>query len=430
MQGRLIRLHSVMKDLRITPRPPLERTIDLPTSKSISHRALILSALNTAMCTIDNLLAADDTAITSEALRSLGVDIKSNGTRTEVHGIIGHVGKTDIFLGNSGSSARFLLPLGAFGDRSVTYSGTPRLVERPFHELLSTLRSLGYQIDSSNDSLPVTIHPCRISGGTTDVQRLPSSQIISALMMASLWMDNGLSIRIGADIPSMAYARMTFRLMQFLKLPITWEEDVVTAKSHRPRDSWTIEIEKDMSAASYWVAYALLTGVRVFLKGARRSSLQGDTAIFDAAEMAGATVRERDDGIDVVGTLTRTFDIDAYETPDVVPTLAVIGMFAPDTMTIRNVHHLKYKESDRIAAIQQNIQTLGGHSEYTDGDLRIIPRTGYTGGRIATHDDHRIAMSFAMAGLRIPGVIIENPDCVAKSYPRFWQDFDEWEDNS
>jgi 3-phosphoshikimate 1-carboxyvinyltransferase len=382
--------------------------------------------LNTASCTIGHVLDAEDTRITSDALRALGANVQINGARTEVAGTIGRISTTEVFLGNSGSSARFLLPLAAFGDRPVRFYGTPRLHERPFAEWISILRSIGYRIDATNDSLPAVVHPSSITGGRIDLGNLPSSQIVSALMMAGLWMKDGISIYLGPDIPSMAYARMTHRLMLSLDLLVEWQNQIVTVSPCRPDVPWTIDVEKDMSAASYWVAYALLTGARVRLNSIFRSSLQGDAAILDVAQMAGSTVLEHEHGTDVVGSISKAFDIDAYETPDLVPTLAVIGMFAPETTAIHNVRHLEYKESNRIEAIQENIRRLGGRTEYSDGNLLIIPQKTYTGASIDTFDDHRIAMSFAIAGLRIPGVVIENPHCVAKSYPRFWEDFDEW----
>lgn len=416
-----------MKTYRITPHWRDERLVDLPASKSLSHRAMILSALNTASCTIGHVLDAEDTRITSDALRALGADIHSQNSRTHVAGTIGRVNTAEIFLGNSGSSARFLLPLAAFGDRTVRFYGTPRLHERPFSEWLSILRSIGCHIEATNDSLPALVHPSPMTGGRIDLGNLPSSQIVSALMMAGLWMKNGISVNLGPDIPSMAYARMTYRLMRSLDLPVEWQNRTLTVSPCRPDASWAIDVEKDMSAASYWIAYTLLTGTRVRLNAVHRSSLQGDAAILDVAQMAGATVQEHEHGTDVFGSLSKAFSIDAYETPDLVPTLAVIGMFAPGATVIRNVRHLEYKESNRIEAIQENIRRLGGRTEYSGDSLRIIPQKTYNGASIDTFDDHRIAMSFAIAGLRIPGVVIENPDCVAKSYPKFWEDFDEWE---
>ncbi len=417
-----------MKKYTITSRAHRERNVDLPSSKSISHRALILSSLNSAVCRIERLLDSEDIRMTSDALRTMGVEIRSQEERTDIRGTIGRVTGEAIFLGNSGSSARFLLPLAAFGDRPLRFSGTDRLHQRPFGELLDVLRSMNYRIDAARNSLPAVVHPAVLQGGRIGLAHLPSSQIVSAMMMAGLWMERGLTVQLGSGIPSMAYARMTYRMMQSLQLPVSWDNDAITVSPCRANQPWAFTVEKDMSAASYWVAYALLTGIRVKLVSVKRSSLQGDTLMLDVAEMAGAAVRETDDGTEIDGRISKAFHLDAGETPDLVPTLAVMGMFAPGDVVIHNVRHLEYKESNRIEAIQTNLKRLGGRSEYADGTLRIIPQKCYSGTSIDPYDDHRIAMSFAIAGLRIPGCAIENPECVSKSYPRFWLDFDEWEE--
>lgn len=414
-----------MKTYRILDDSPRDRVIDLPPSKSLSHRALILAALNPHPSRVRHVLDSDDLAITRNGLTGLGAGLRNEDGVWLVSQPIGLSDGHAIELGNSGSSARFLIPLGAFADRPVLFQGTPRLHERPFGELFSVMKQLGYRLSST--SLPVTVEPWPIRGGIVDMPILPSSQVISGLMMAALRMEGDLHIRISSVVPSFAYVDMTSRLMQSLGIGVEQTQNEITVEARTPNRGWDLQVEKDMSAASYWALYALLAQRRVLLRGLRRPTLQGDEAILDLATMCGATVDASDEGVAVAGAIDKALDIDARSVPDLVPTLGVLAMFAPGETVISNIEHLRHKESDRIESVCVNIRNLGGHAEYRDGSLRIRGRDRYRGTLIRTFDDHRIAMAFAMAGVRIPGVTIENPDCVTKSYPGFWKDFENYE---
>lgn len=402
--------------------------VELPTSKSISHRVAILAALNHGETSIKNLLDASDTRITIDALTNMGAKFRNNVEEWICNAPIGTVSKEEIFLGNSGSSARFLIPLAVFLDKAIYFYGDPRLHERPFAELLSALGQLGIQIESNQNSLPVTIYPGEVKGGIVRLEKLPSSQIITALMLAGLWMKNELEIILPPKTPSLPYIKMTYKLMRKLDLNVEYQQNNITIQPQIPDYDWNFTVEKDLSAASYWVALALISGVKISLTNISLPSLQGDEKIFQIAEEAGAKVMCYYDQIEVEGIIKKGLTIDCNDIPDLVPSLSIMALFAPEPVKLMNVEHLQFKESNRIEALQINIDSIGGKSEFENGHLTIYPQNNYKGSQINTFNDHRIAMSFAIAGTKIPGIVIENPECVNKSYPHFWKDFSYWQE--
>ena len=412
---------------RIIPDKATDQQIDLPSSKSLTHRLLILAALNEGTTKIQRPLASEDTSITQSALRQMGggIDITQDGIT--ISQPIGKCRETEIYLGNSGSSARFLIPLGAFLDKPIRYSGTERLHQRPFTELLTVLQILGHRLEPTGKSLPLVAFPGVSTGGEVQLGELPSSQIVTALMMSALRMEKDLVIRLPENMPSLPYIRMTANLMKRLRLNLEYSDREIWVEAQIPKMDWLVTVEKDYSAASYWVVYALINGVNLVLNGMNLPSLQGDEAILQMAEEAGAEIMLYGDRVEIKGQITRALDLDCEATPDLVPALSVLSLFTNSTCRLRNVKLLEYKESNRIQAIQENLLRIGGKSDYKNGDLYIYPQSKYHGNQIDTFNDHRIAMSFAVAGTRIPGMIIENPACVDKSYPRFWQDFPYWE---
>ncbi len=405
---------------------PEELTVDLPTSKSLTHRTLILGSLNCGPTKIINPLKAEDTEITTKALNSLGSNWKVVDNGVDNSKPISNSSGEDIYLGNSGSSARFLLPLASYCDKPVKYYGTERMHQRPVGELLEALMMLGAKFEANNDALPVTVYPSQLQGGSISFPSLPSSQVVTSLMLAALWMENDLSIQLPDYTPSLPYIQMTVNLMQKLGCQVQYKSKEIDVMSIKPLKNWELKIEKDMSAASYWVVFALINGIKVTLEGVTLPSLQGDERIFEIAELAGSKVMLYNDKAVIEGSITKAFDVDCMDIPDLVPAVAVLAMFAPDTVTISNIKHLEYKESNRVQAIQDNLAKLGGKSEYTGGSLIIYPQKKYHSGIINSYNDHRIAMSFAIAGSKVDGVSVSNPECVNKSYPKFWNDFTWW----
>ena len=411
--------------------PDSERfIIDLPSSKSVTHRILILGALNYGRTIISNALMAEDTEITRQALVNMGAGIENCDAQLEVCNPISRVTDDQVFLGNSGSSARFLIPLGSFLDKPVRFYGDERLHQRPFSELFSAMRNLNININAVNNSLPATISPGLPAGGEVKFDHLPSSQIISSLMMSALWMSRDLTMILPQNTPSLPYIKMTFNLMKHLGLHTEYEDNRISVKAEKPDLDWNFKVEKDFSAASYWVALSMLHNKKLVLPGVTLPSLQGDERIFAIAAEMGAEIMLYPDRLELTGELRRGLKTDCNEIPDLVPTLCVMAMFAPEPSQLQNIKHLEYKESNRIQALQSGIESLGGETEYTNGNLTIIPKTEYHSAAIDSFNDHRIAMSFAIAGTRVPGTIINQPKCVQKSYPDFWQDFTFWSEET
>ncbi|GJQ61627.1 MAG: 3-phosphoshikimate 1-carboxyvinyltransferase 2 [Melioribacteraceae bacterium] len=411
----------------IKPEYKSEITVNLPSSKSLTHRSLILGSLNRGSTTIREKLVSEDTTITLEALKNLGAHWVEKDGVIRNNTILGANPGSEIFLGNSGSSARFLLPLAAFCKKPVKYYGVDRLHERPFNELLDSMMMLGIDLSRTNDGLPVVVYPSKVAGGSISFGSLPSSQVVTSLMISGLWMEKPLTIELPHNTPSLPYITMTYKLMKQLGLEVQFEQDTIFVANEPPENDWNLKIEKDYSAASYWVIYGLINDAKVILPGLTLPSLQGDHKILEIAELAGGNVMLYDDRTEITGRISKGINLDCGAVPDLVPALAVLAMFAPEKSALSNIRHLEYKESNRVAAIQQNISALGGSTEYQNGSLVIHPAKNYKSAEIKTFDDHRIAMSFAVAGCKIPEITIDKPECVQKSYPEFWNDFTHWE---
>lgn len=404
-----------------------EIQIELPFSKSVTHRIYILSAFNLGTTRIIDALDSDDTNLTRNVLTNLGAEFSLDENEIISKMPIGNVKNSDCFLGNSGSSARFLPPVATFANKKVHFYGDIRLHERPFSELIAALQKLGAKIDAPNASMPFEVYPQPLKGGKISFASLPSSQIVTGLMMAALWMENDLEMELPDITPSLPYIKMTYKLMKNLGLQVEINQNKIFIKSGKPDINWNFQVEKDMSAASYWVIFCLVNGIKVRLSGVNLPSLQGDEKIFEIAEKLGAKVILYSDKIEIDGEIKRGMELNCRDIPDLVPALSILGLFAPEPIILSDIKHLEYKESNRVDAIQKNIETLGGKTEYESNNLKIIPQNTFSGGIMETFNDHRIAMSFAVAGTKIPGVVIDNPACVEKSYPDFWRDFSFWE---
>jgi 3-phosphoshikimate 1-carboxyvinyltransferase len=411
---------------RIIPNKTEDRIIELPSSKSITHRLFILAALNQGHAVISDPLIAEDTQLTRLALEKMGAVFEEKGNQYHVTRPIGVTKDSEIYLANSGSSARFLIPLGTFLDKPMRFFGTERLHLRPFSELLAAIGSFGHKYKDTNKSLPLTTFPGQSSGGEITFPILPSSQIVTALMMAALKMQKNLTVHLPEGMPSLPYIRMTANLMKRLRLDVQYSKSEIHVEANQPKLDWMLSVEKDFSASSYWIVYALINDVKVVLKNMNVPSLQGDEEILRIAEEVGAKVMLYTDRVEISGTSVKSFDLNCEDTPDLVPALSVLAMFSDKSCKLRRVKLLEYKESNRIQAIQENIKVLGGKSEYKNNILTIFPQKNYKGGIINSFNDHRIAMSFAVAGTRIDDVVINDPHCVDKSYPEFWQDLACW----
>jgi 3-phosphoshikimate 1-carboxyvinyltransferase len=428
--------------LAITPltNPPTV-SVTVPGSKSITNRALVLAAL-TPMdvdCRLTGALRSEDTEVMVNCLKRLGFAIEPHWDAAESYVLFPFQERpriparsADLFVANSGTTMRFLTAMVAAGQGRYRLDGVQRMRERPIQDLLDALNQLrGVQAvsEAGNGCPPVLIESEGICAGQhITVRAGVSSQFLSGLLMAAPhYADDDAPVTIEVDGPlvSEPYVEMTMAMMQ------QWEYKVdrpaanvyrvmPSAGHHNPS---TYAIEPDASAASYFWAAAAITGGRVTVLGLTRKSLQGDVAFVDVLAKMGCRVEECDAGITVHGRPLRGIDVDMNAISDTVMTLGAVACFADGPTTIRNVAHIRHKETDRIAALAAELRRLGAAvEEFADG-LRITPQPlmGYA---VETYNDHRMAMSLALIGLRVPGVIIENPGCVAKTYPGFWQDLE------
>lgn len=410
----------------ITPCQPVEATLTLPGSKSYTHRALMAAALAAGASVLTNALAAEDTELTAAALTQLGAGIDWRGATIRVTGRNGRwlPARLPIYLGNSGTSMRFLTALAALGEGEYLLTGTERLCQRPLGELLQALGQAGVQaVSERGDGCP----PVRVTGGLTGGKaRLSggiSSQYLSALLFIGPLAPKGLEIEITGELVSRPYVDLTLEVLgdfgisyyregyRFFELP--------GGQCYLPQD---YVIEADASSASYFWAAAALTGGRVTITNLSLESSQGDAAFPEVLGRMGCAIESTPAGLTVQGGPLQAVTVDMSTMPDLVPTLAVLAAFAAGDTVITGVAHLRHKESDRLAAVATELSKLGIEArESADG---LVIRGGAPKGAVIhTYNDHRIAMSFAVAGLKIPGVAIEDPECVAKSFPDFWQFF-------
>jgi 3-phosphoshikimate 1-carboxyvinyltransferase len=402
----------------------------VPGSKSLTNRALIVAAMADGASVLTGALDCEDTRVMVEALRRLGIAVEHDVAAgvIRVPGCGGRIPARSAALevANSGTSLRFLTAMLATGQGTYHLDGSPRMRQRPVADLLGALNGLGADArsDLGTGCPPVTIRARRLDGGYAFVKGDVSSQFVSGLLMALPYSQDRTTVEVQGVLVSQPYVAMTLAVMAAFGVTVgnrKFHRFDVQPAHYRGRD---YAIEPDASAASYFFALAALTGGTVIVEGLGSSSLQGDLALVDVLEYMGCTVDRAAERTTVTGGPLRAVDVDMNALSDTVMTLAVLALFATGVTRIRNVAHIRHKESDRIAALAAELRKLGAAvDELPDGLIIDPPPPGRLhGARIATYDDHRMAMSFAIAGLRIPGVTILDPGCVAKTYPGFWED--------
>ncbi len=331
-------------------------------------------------------------------------------------------------VANSGTSLRFLTAMLATGQGTFHLDGTPRMRQRPVADLLTAINGLGAgaRSDLGTGCPPLTIQASGLDGGYAFVKGDVSSQFLSGLLMALPYSRDVTTVEVQGTLVSQPYVAMTLAVMESFDVMVDNRKfrrfDVRPAHYH----GHDFAIEPDASAASYFFALAAITGGTITVEGLGSTSLQGDMAFVDILEYMGCSVTREPERTTVSGGRLRAVNVDMNALSDTVMTLAVIALFADGVSRIRNVAHIRHKESDRIAALANELRKLGAEvDELPDGlVINPPPRDHLQGASIATYDDHRMAMSFAIAGLRIPGVTILDPGCVAKTYPGFWDDLD------
>ena len=386
-------------------RPP-DATITVPGSKSITNRALICAALADGTCVLEGALWADDTEAMVDCLKQLGLRVDVAGERITVHGRGGAIPATEAHLDVrlSGTTARFITPVAARGHGRFEIDASPPMRRRPMAPVFDALRSVGVSVDELGEPgcLPVVIHSEGVRGGRVAVSGDVSSQFVSGLLLA------GFDVDVTTALVSTPYVEMTRAVM----------------RSFEQAGDGTYTIEPDASAASYFFAAAAIWGGRVTVPGLNRSSLQGDLRFVDVLASMGATVEADGHGVTVRGTGTlHGLEVDLRDLSDMVPTLAAVAVFADAPTTITGVAFIRGKESDRIGDLARELRRCGIAVNERDDGLTINPGQPRPA-RLRTYDDHRLAMAFALIGLRAPGIEIEDPECVAKTFPGYFDALD------
>ncbi len=414
-----------------TTAPFVEKGIDyslaVPGSKSITQRALVTAALAQGVSVLRGPLESDDTLLLAKALSDLGMSVEKEGDDWMVSGTGGHVAPCPfpIYMGNNGTGIRFMTAVAALGSGEYKLTGARRMEERPIAPLLEGLSYWGVKAwcENGNDCPPVIVRGGGISGGEAELDTSKSSQFLSAMLLIAPLARSAASIRLSSALVSRPYVDITIAVMREFGIDVKEEGGIfrVPQGAYRPT---TYPIEGDASSASYFWAAAAVTGGRVTVTNIGPRPLQGDAHFSAILEEMGCTVEKGPGGVTVQGPPRgelKGIEINMAQWPDVVPTLAVTAAFAQGETVITNVPHLRIKETDRLSAVATELKKLGADVEEMADGLRIKGGRRLHRASISTYEDHRIAMSFAVAGLRVEGVEIEDPECVNKSFPKFWK---------
>lgn len=413
--------------LEIRPVKTLGATVRVPGSKSYTQRALVIASLAEGESLLRNPLRSEDTDYLLEALRLLGAEIAPAGEDLLVTGTGGRIrnpGK-EMYLGNNGTATRFLISVVSLGSGDYRLTGSPRLGERPVSPLLNALRKLGGSstCEAKEGYLPLVIHARGIRGGRVIFDRVESSQYISSLLISAPYAREDVTVELRGSTVSLPYIDMTTEVMHHFGVDVIKKKtDEYIVQSRQRYAGQEYSIESDVSSASYFFLAAALCKGRVRVLNINPDTPQGDIGLLEIMERLGCRVLRGPDWIEVTGDTLHTggYRFDMAHMPDMVPTLAVLSAFRSGRTVINNVSHLRLKESDRIAALVNELNRTGIDAEEREDGL-VINGGNPHGARIETYDDHRIAMSFAVAGLAVEGIEIKDETCVSKSFPNFWE---------
>lgn len=426
---------------------PVDATIYVPGSKSITNRALTLAALAEGESRLDNALFSEDSAWCVACLRQLGIPVQADpaAARIVVQGQGGRIPAREAacLVGNSGTTARFLVAAAALGRGVYHFDGVARMRERPVRPLLEALRALGAEIDAPGDAFPLTVRGRGLRGGEAHIDSSASSQYLTALLQVAPYAGRDVQLTVTGELVSEPYIGMTLGIMAAFGVSVHEEngpgaDDSAFGPDKPPYRKYSVgagqryqgrayAVEPDASNASYFFAAAALTGGRVRVPGLTPGSLQGDAGFVNVLRAMGCAVSAQagadGHGIEVRGPhQLRGVDVDMNAISDTAQTLAAIAPFAETPVTMRNIGHIRHKETDRIAAMATELRRLGAHVEEGADWIRIYP-SALRPAAVETYDDHRMAMAFAVAGLRVAGLRIRNPGCTAKTFPDYFERF-------
>jgi 3-phosphoshikimate 1-carboxyvinyltransferase len=417
-------------NIEIHPTGPLRASIRPPGSKSITNRALICAALAEGESLLTGALDSEDTQVMIAAMDKLGIAVEHDPTAATVR-VVGCGGRlptanTDLYVANSGTTVRFLTAMLALGHGTYRLDGTARMQQRPIGDLLDALRQLGANAVSETGTScpPVVVYAQGLAGGSATVAGDISSQFLSGLLMAAPYAKADVELVVQGELVSRPYIDMTLAVMASFGVCVGADASsrftIAAPQRYRARP---YDVEPDASAASYFFAAAAITRGEVTVEGLSRNSLQGDVAFCDCLEQMGCTIQYEQNRITVTGRPLCGIEVDMNAISDTVQTLGAVALFADGPTTIRGVAHIRHKETDRIHALAVELRKLGAEVEERADGLKITPRPLHSA-QIDTYDDHRMAMSLALVGLAVPGVVIRDPGCTAKTYPQFFRDLE------
>ena len=414
--------------IEVKPLQNLQATVTVPGSKSYTNRALLIAGLTDGECRLEKPLVSDDTKYMIRALKAFGVSVQEGKDVFIVSGSGGKLStpKEDIFIGNAGTAMRFLTTFSALAPGKTRLDGDERMRQRPLADLLDCLTQMGVKAVSANGNgcPPIDIAGGEVPGGDIQLAGDKSSQYLTSILLSAPYFKNDTCIHIQGDLTSKSYADITLDIMKTFGVHVDNESyQRFKVKAGDYYKAQTYQVESDWSSASYFLAAAAVTGGEVTLTDINPHSVQGDAQFTSVLEKMGCRVEKKANALHIKGNPLRGITINMNNMPDAVQTLAVIALFAEGETVIEGIGNLRIKETDRISALANELTRLGAGVEAGE-DFLIIRPGDYKGAEVETYDDHRMAMSFAVAGLKIPGVRIKDPKCVEKSFPDFFQRFE------
>lgn len=419
-----------MNTLTLKPISHIDGDVNLPGSKSLSNRALLLAALAEGTTTIRNLLQSDDTRHMLNALKQLGIEYTLSEDKTECS-VVGNAGALknaelqELFLGNAGTAMRPLCAALCLGKGTYVLTGEPRMKERPIGHLVDALRQAGAEISylENEGYPPLKIEANGLKGGKVEIDGSISSQFLTALLLASPMIETDLTISIIGELVSKPYIDITLDIMQKFGVEVS-NDDYKTFKIKAGQKYKAIEsymVEGDASSASYFLAAAAIKGGTVKVTGIGRDSIQGDVQFVDVLELMGARVEWAETYISVTRDVLRPIDMDCNHIPDAAMTVATMALFAKGTTTLRNIYNWRVKETNRLFAMATELRKVGAEVEEGEDYLKITPPKVLKHAAIDTYDDHRMAMCFSLLALDPVSVTINEPECTAKTFPTYFE---------
>lgn len=402
--------------------------ISAPPSKSFTHRAIILAGLARGNSIVDKILISDDTLTTIAALKHLGVKIRLSGHKLSICGTSGklHINKKNnlINCNESGTALRLITAVATLADNEVIIDGNKNLRQRPISELVKALKlsGIGIEIHNNRELLPLRIMPGKLFGGDMDISGKNSSQFASALLLIAPFAVRGLFLTVN-NLRSAPYIDITMDMMKRFGVLVEKRNNIFHIRSNQRYNCCNYQVEGDFSSASYFMAAAAVTCSKIAINNLNQKSIQGDKRFLDILKKMGSKVEKSSEKIIVQGKNLCAINVDMANYPDIVPTVCVLAAFAKGKSVIRNIAHLKWKESDRIKVLGKELGKMGVKITSKNDSMTI--NGGYVYGAIVeTHHDHRIAMSLAIAALGAKGeTVIRDAKVINKSYPDFFDDF-------